>query len=50
MTIKRIVVATDGSAPAQRAVVWSAELATALGAEIIAVHAVGRTNRCARLM
>jgi len=49
MAIKRIVVATDGSKPAQRAVVWSAELATSLDAEIIAVHAVGTTYHPAQM-
>jgi nucleotide-binding universal stress UspA family protein len=49
MTIKRIVVATDGSEPAQRAVAWSAELATSLNAEITAVHAIGRTYHPAQM-
>ena len=49
MAIKRIVVATDGSEPAQRAVAWSAELATSLNAEITAVHAIGRTYHPAQM-
>lgn len=39
--VKRILVATDGSAHARRAVQWAGELATATGAEVVAVHAVG---------
>lgn len=41
MGVKRILVATDGSDHAQRAVRWAAELAAQIGAEVVAVHAVG---------
>ena len=39
--IRRIVVGTDGSAHAQRAVVFAAELAQQLRAEVLLVHAAG---------
>jgi nucleotide-binding universal stress UspA family protein len=41
MTVKRIVVGTDGSQHSQRAIRWAADLAAQTGAEIVAVHAVG---------
>ena len=41
MTVKRILVGTDGSEHAQRAIRWAAELAAATGAEVVAVHSVG---------
>jgi nucleotide-binding universal stress UspA family protein len=39
--IRRIVVGVDGSGGAARAVAWSARLARATGAEVVAVHAIG---------
>jgi nucleotide-binding universal stress UspA family protein len=41
MVVSRIVVGVDGSENAARAVEWAAGLATATGAEVIAVHALG---------
>src|SRR5437867_3283584 len=41
MGVKRIVVGTDGSEHALRAVAWAAELAAQTGAEVTAAHAVG---------
>jgi nucleotide-binding universal stress UspA family protein len=41
MGVKRILVATDGSEHARRAVQWAGELAGATGADVVAVHAVG---------
>jgi nucleotide-binding universal stress UspA family protein len=41
MSVKRILVGTDGSEHAQRAVRWAADLAAGTGAEVVAVHAVG---------
>lgn len=41
MGFKRILVGTDGSEHARRAVRWAAELARTTGAEIVAAHAVG---------
>ena len=38
--IRRIVVGVDGSDHCMRAVVWSARLARATGAEVIAAHAI----------
>jgi nucleotide-binding universal stress UspA family protein len=49
MTIKRIVVATDGSKTAQQAMKWSAEVAGSLGAAITAIYAVGRTYHPAQM-
>jgi len=40
MSIRRIVVGVDGSPNAAHALSWAAELALALGAEVVAVHAV----------
>jgi nucleotide-binding universal stress UspA family protein len=45
MSIERIVVGVDGSENARRALSWAAELALALDAEVIAVHAVGLLER-----
>lgn len=39
MTIERIVVGTDGSVGAAKAMAWCAELASGLGAEVVAVQA-----------
>jgi nucleotide-binding universal stress UspA family protein len=39
--IRRILVGVDGSDGAARAVAWSARLARAAGAEVVAVHAIG---------
>lgn len=39
MTVKQIVIGTDGSVGASKAMVWGASLAAALGAEVVAVHA-----------
>ena len=41
MTFTRIVVGTDGSEHSARALQWAGDLATATGAEVVAVHAVG---------
>ena len=41
MTIKRIVVGIDGSRGSELAVRWAADLAGALGAEVVAVHSMG---------
>ena len=41
MSVKRILVGTDGSDHARRAVRWAAELAAQTGAEVVAAHAVG---------
>ena len=41
MGVKRILVGTDGSEHARRAVRWAADLAGLTGAEVIAAHAVG---------
>lgn len=38
MTIRTIVVGVDGSEGSRRAVAWTAELAAALGAKVVAVH------------
>jgi nucleotide-binding universal stress UspA family protein len=40
MSIRRIVVGVDGSPNAAHALSWTAELAHALDAEVVAVHAV----------
>jgi len=39
--IRRIVVGTDGSDNARRALAWSATLAASCGAEVVAVHCLG---------
>jgi nucleotide-binding universal stress UspA family protein len=39
MTVRTIVVGTDGSAGAERAVVWTTELAAQTGARVVLVHA-----------
>lgn len=41
MDIRRIVVGTDGSDNARRALGWAASLASACGAEVVAVHCLG---------
>lgn len=41
MTISRIVVGIDGSRGSELAVRWTADLATALGADVVAVHSMG---------
>ena len=41
MGVKRIMVGTDGSEHARRAVRWAADLAAQTGAEVVAVHSVG---------
>ncbi|HEV2370016.1 MAG TPA: universal stress protein, partial [Acidimicrobiales bacterium] len=41
MTIKRILVGVDGSSYSRAALEWAASLASATGAEVVAVHAVG---------
>ena len=38
---RRIVVGVDGSACARRALEWAVDVAEAVGAEVIAVHALG---------
>ena len=38
---RRIVVGVDGSAVARRALSWAVDLAQAIGAEVVAVHALG---------
>jgi nucleotide-binding universal stress UspA family protein len=38
---RRILVGADGSSHAAHALEWAAELAVALGAEVVAVHALG---------
>jgi nucleotide-binding universal stress UspA family protein len=44
MVIKRILVATDGSATAQDAVAWAADLAAPLGAEVVLVSVIDFAN------
>jgi nucleotide-binding universal stress UspA family protein len=45
MNIDRIVVGIDGSDNSRRALEWAVDLALALDAEVIAVHAVGLLER-----
>jgi nucleotide-binding universal stress UspA family protein len=45
MAIKRILVATDGSATAQAAVAWAADLAAPLGAEVLVISVIDVANR-----
>lgn len=45
MKIERIVVGVDGSDNARRALTWAAALASALDAEVVAVHSVGLLER-----
>jgi len=40
VAIKRILVATDGSATAQAALAWAADLAIPLGAEVVAIAVI----------
>ncbi len=44
MAIKRILVATDGSATAEAAVAWAAELAVPLGAEVVLISVIDFAN------
>jgi nucleotide-binding universal stress UspA family protein len=44
MAIKRILVATDGSATAQEAVAWAADLAATLGAEVVLMSVIDFAN------
>jgi nucleotide-binding universal stress UspA family protein len=44
MAIKRILIATDGSAPAQAAVAWAAEVAASSGAEIVVLSVIDLAN------
>lgn len=44
-SVSRILVGVDGSAASQRALEWSADLARALDAEVVAVHAAGLLDR-----
>jgi nucleotide-binding universal stress UspA family protein len=41
MAVKCILVGTDGSTHAQRALRWAADLANQTGAEVVAAHVVG---------
>ena len=41
MEIRRVIVGVDGSEHARRATEWAAALAAPIGAEVIAVHALG---------
>ncbi len=43
--VKRILVGVDGSGYSQRALAWAVLLAQGLGAEVVAVHAVGLLSR-----
>jgi nucleotide-binding universal stress UspA family protein len=45
MTVKSVLVGVDGSDGSIAAVRWAAELAVPLGAEVIAVHALGLIER-----
>lgn len=45
--IRRVVVAADGSAAGAAAVRWGAELAHAVGARVVVVHAAGLVERAA---
>ena len=45
MTVARIVVGTDGSSNADLAITWASQLAVALGAELLVIHAVGLLTR-----
>jgi nucleotide-binding universal stress UspA family protein len=45
MTIDHIVVGIDGSDNSRRALTWAVELALALDADVVAVHAVGLLER-----
>jgi len=45
MGVKLIVVGVDGSANSRSAVLWTAALASKLGAEVVAVHALGLIDR-----
>jgi nucleotide-binding universal stress UspA family protein len=45
MKLDRIVVAVDGSENSVAAVRWAADLASTIGAEVVAVHALGLLER-----
>ena len=45
MKIERVLVGVDGSANSRAAVQWAAGLASDLGSEVIAVHALGLLDR-----
>ncbi len=47
MEIGRIIVGVDGSEHARRATAWTADLARAVGAEVVVVHALGLLHRTA---
>lgn len=49
MTIERILVGADGSPGSQRAVLWAAELAAALGARVVVAHVFEPLARLAEL-
>jgi nucleotide-binding universal stress UspA family protein len=46
--VRTIVVGLDGSANSLEAVEWAARIATALGAEVVAVHALGLLDQLER--
>ena len=46
--IRRIVIGVDGSPNSRLAAAWAARLATAAGAEVVAVHALGLLERLGR--
>jgi nucleotide-binding universal stress UspA family protein len=47
MTVRHIVAGVDGSENSRRALAWAAELARALRAELVVVHALGLLDRLA---
>ena len=47
MPIERIIIGVDGSDGSRGALAWAADLAAALSAEVIAVHAVGLLEHAA---
>lgn len=50
MTIERILVGVDGSDDSRLALEWAGALASATGAEVVAVHAVGLLEHLRREM